>query len=515
MKQLNGLVSIVMKHTLSVFLLLIFTFFIGCGGSGGGGANTDAGTDTDNNGNDIGGDSESEEVFVSGFVDPKLDDDSYADEGIFISPSGSDASGDGAIDAPYKTIQYVLDNIATSGSTLILREGSYEEAIRIRQSDITIRSKHDEWAKIITPIDDSSISATVIIDVDADNTKLQRIEIEGGYYYGIMHFTRWDWGDSEDRGGPANVVLEKIIVHDTGRDAIKITPGTDYVTIRGSEIYNSGQRDDSNADGIDNVNGDHFRLQDSYIHDTGTTGVYCKGGAIDCVIERTRITDTGAAGILIGFDTSPEFFDLDVNPSYYENIEGIVRNCIISRTQWAGIGLYGAKDAKVYNNTIIDSAQTYHTPIYFGLTYQDWDDEAGRPPSINPIIRNNLIYQSTGYSPSDQFVYIRYSNDLGGMSALSGMPAMSNNLYFREEGAGQFQDRRPDSLFAGTITEWQAHTSADQASIENDPLFGNEYRLTGDSPAIDNGYDLGVELNYDFYGDERGQSIDIGAEEFR
>jgi len=44
------------------------------------------------------------------------------------------------------------------------------------------------------------------------------------------------------------------------------------------------------------------------------------------------------------------------------------------------------------NNTLIDTAQDAHSPIYFGITFQDWDPEAERPPSVNPLIRNNLVF---------------------------------------------------------------------------------------------------------------------------
>jgi len=42
-------------------------------------------------------------------------------------------------------------------------------------------------------------------------------------------------------------------------------------------------------------------------------------GANGTVIERCLVKDCGIAGILLGFDTSPEFFDTVVNPDYYKN----------------------------------------------------------------------------------------------------------------------------------------------------------------------------------------------------
>ena len=50
----------------------------------------------------------------------------------YASTTGSDTSGAGSISNPYKTIQYILDNMSTSDDTIILREGTYNENIRIR-----------------------------------------------------------------------------------------------------------------------------------------------------------------------------------------------------------------------------------------------------------------------------------------------------------------------------------------------------------------------------------------------
>jgi len=235
---------------------------------------------------------------------------------------------------------------------------------------------------------------------------------------------------------------------------------------------------------------------------------------MDCVVERTRIEHTGGAGILVGFDTSPEYFDLTVNPDYYESIRGVVRNNIIRDTQWAGIGLYAAKDAQIWNNTLIDTAQTYHSPIYFGITFQDWDPQAGRPPSINPVIRNNLVYQSS--SLPTECVFIRYSEELGGLSALSGMPAMDYNLYFHAGGSCRFTDRRPTSpLDQGTFSQWQAHIGGESHSLTSDPQLTTDGHLTASSPAVDAGFCTGAPTD-DLDGDQRpqGAACDIGADEF-
>ncbi len=132
-----------------------------------------------------------------------------------------------------------------------------------------------------------------------------------------------------DRSGASHILIEDCRIHDTGRDAIKIKPNCDDITIRRCEIFRTGvgpaNAADPNAEGIDCVNGDRILIQDCDLHDIHSTGIYLKGGSTDAVVERCRVTRCGEGGILLGFDTSPEFFDLTVNRAYHENIRGKVR----------------------------------------------------------------------------------------------------------------------------------------------------------------------------------------------
>jgi hypothetical protein len=160
-----------------------------------------------------------------------------------FQPPGATPAETAAIGNPFRTIEHAL-TIAVAGDEIVLRGAPalanvYAEAIRIQQPNITIRSQTGEWAIIQCPTNDENIGQCVRFDVDSDGSRLQRVEVIGGYYYGIKLETRWDWG-GPDRSGALNILLEEVKVHDTGRDAIKITPGCDDVTIRRAEIFNTG-----------------------------------------------------------------------------------------------------------------------------------------------------------------------------------------------------------------------------------------------------------------------------------
>ena len=404
---------------------------------------------------------------------------------VYVSPTGNDRTATGSIDAPYKSINVALDSIEP-GDTVLLRGGTYREGsnVRVRTPNITITSAPGEWAVIdLTTYDPGNDEDSgVYFDVDSSGGKLLNVEVKGGFYAVCME-TKWDWGDPSDRAGASNIVIEGCVLHDSQYDVVKVKPNCNNVMIRNNEIYNSGQafagrpqNGEDNAEGIDNVNGDNMVVRNNYIHDICSTAVYAKGGATDALIENNHIERAHGAGIMVGFDTSPEFFDTGVNSQYYENIRGVVRNNLIVDTGWEGIGLYASIDAQIYNNTLVNvcNGGQYHSAIYFGLSYQDWESYAGRPSNVNPDIHHNIVSQPSGFVLP--MIEIRYADELGGLSALNGNPVMNNNCYYVAGKSAVFEDRRPRNILENAgFSSWQSHINGDAGSIESDPALDSDY----------------------------------------
>jgi hypothetical protein len=292
------------------------------------------------------------------------------------------------------------------------------------------------------------------------------------------------------------------------------------VTIRRCEIYNSGMayppgtpQDEKNAEGIDVVNSDNLHVSDTYVHDTATTCVYVKGGSIGTVIERVRAERCGDVGIALGFDTSPEFFDTEANPGYYENINGTVRNCLVQDTGLAGIGLFASRGARVLHNTLRRTATRDHAALYLGVATQDYDPEAGRPANRDATLLANLIDQSGLDDPRCFGIRHSVEDELGVLSGLDGPITLDHNLYFAG-GPCTFYDNRPDSLLdGGDLDAWKAHADGfDPSSLGQDPRLTEDGHLPSDSPAIDAaGTTQGV--SYDLGGQARQAPFDIGADE--
>ncbi len=439
----------------------------------------------------------------------------------FVSTLGNDGTGTGSISAPFRTLNFVLDpanEIVQANDTVTLRGPAgntiYNECeVRLRVP-LTLRSQPGEWARIHCAISVED-SIAVQIDPDASGSRLSRIEISGGAIYAVFLQTDWEQVGNTAGRGASNIVIEDCILRDSGRDVVKITPKSNDVTIRRCEIYGSGQiyppgtpLEEKNAEGIDNVNSARMTVEDNYIHDIATSGVYFKGGATDALVQRNVIERVGEGGILVGFDTSPEFFDLTENPGYFEAIRGIVRNNLIRDTGRAGIGLYASRDAIIANNTLLRTANIGQAAIYFGVTLQDFDPVAGRPASVNPRIVNNLV-KTTGAA----CIGIRWANELGGLSGLSGSPG-SNFQWFDDGSACSFFDGRPGSAIedGGNLAAWRLQTGADTASIEAPVSLAADGRLLPTSAVIDRGTTL-AEVTDDIDRESRSAPLDIGADE--
>lgn len=445
-----------------------------------------------------------------------------------LSPLGDDG-GDGSAARPLKSISRLLDpalDLLAPGDRLLLRAPGgappfRENELRLRLP-LTLMAFPGEQPRIVCPLDLED-GVCIQIDPAASGSVLSGLDVSGGQLYTVFLQTDWEQRVNPVGTGASHVTIEDCRLHDSGRDVIKVTPKSTDLTVRRTEIYNSGRiypagtpLEDQNAEGIDNVQGHRMRVVDSHVHDIATNGIYFKGGAMDVVIERNRIERTGEAGINAGFDTSPEFFDLGQNPQYYEAVRGIVRNNLVRDTGFAGIGLYASREVLIAHNTLVDTARVGHAALYFGVSLQDFDPAAGRPPNQSPRLLNNLVLQTSSPASGRDCLRIRYANELGGLSGLTGMPASDYNLYSRPGGC-RFFDQRPGSALdadtGGTLAQWRAASGADAASFESSaPGVDLEGRLQADGPALDRGLLL-AEVSEDRDGQTRRAPVDIGADE--
>ena len=454
----------------------------------------------------------------------------------FVSPAGNDASGNGSFAAPFRTLAHTLapaNAIVAAGDTVTLRGpvgnnvfAECEVRLRVR---LTLRSFAGERAHVrcdIPPdfdpnLDDETVA--VQIDPEASGSRLSNLEISGSTLYGVFLQTDWEQGSNEAGSGPTDVILEDLHLHDTGRDAIKITPHSDRVTIRRNLIERTGRiyppgtdLYDKNAEGIDNVNGSGMVVEDNRIRDTATTGLYFKGGAADVIVRRNVIERAGEFGIAVGFDTSPEFFDLDVDPDYYESLRATVINNLVLGSVRAGITLWSSRDALVANNTVTGAHGLDSAALLFGAATQDFADHNGRPANNGHRIVNN-IFRSTGA----ECVTIRWANENlssvnspSGLYGLVGPTGMDHNAFENATGPCMFVDQRPGSTLdaGGNFAAWKAALGTDTNSLEAAIALTLDGHLAPGSIAIDRGQNV-TQVTEDIDREARRAPFDMGADE--
>ncbi|MCL1847886.1 MAG: hypothetical protein FWF91_08020, partial [Coriobacteriia bacterium] len=99
---------------------------------------------------------------------------------------------------------------------------------------------------------------------------------------------------------------------------------------------------------------------------------------------------------------------------------------------------------------------------------------AGRPANLNPNIHHNIVSQPSSFVLP--MIEIRYSHELGGLSALDGNPTMNDNCYFISGKRATFSDARPGSTLENAgFSVWQSHIKGDSGSLEVDPALGDDY----------------------------------------
>lgn len=415
------------------------------------------------------------------------------------------SSGDGSLTSPLTSLKSALLE-ASENDSIILREGTYEEgSYEIRINNLTITSYPDEWAILQVPTDNSDIQYVIRYAISITGGKLNRLELIGGYYYCLKFESNWNWDNSvpfSERKGASNVTIQNCKIHGSGRDCIKITPASNDLSFINCEIYNSGIRDDSNAEGIDNVNGSNMLVENCFIHDIATNGVYAKGGAKYATVKNCVIMNCGVGGIVGGFYTDAEWFDTDDNPNYHEAISPSFYNNYVINTSAGGVGLFGTLYAHVYNNTIINTGHTYQASLDI-VAGDIWlsSSNSAKPKNVSAWIVNNLIYNNI---ETGAIFQIREN-------AIDSNSIIDYNLFYSTHTA-EFEMEDYQSWPNYTFEEYQANTPYGTNSISSDPLLDDNYHLTANSPAIDKGYTDSV-MFIDYDGQWRN-SWDIGADEY-
>jgi len=432
----------------------------------------------------------------------------------YISPSGNDTTGNGSLLTPYNTIGKAL-SIASSGDTILLRNGVYNERVYVNIPGITIESYSGEYGKILSPLTYSEqASRPNCIQVNQPNFTLRNVEVSGGYYYSVM---LQDWR-AYGQGIATGCVIDHCHIHDSGiGDVVKIVPGCHNTTIKWCDIHNPGSYGPGNHQGIDGVRTHNTVIQDCYIHDViADYGVIIKGGSFNTVIERCLFYNIGYGAALLGQTTGEDSMDPIENPGEYESIDGIIRNCIMINCGGAGAAAYSALRPSIYNNTLIHCAQSVQGAVFiYGSGHRVSGSYVNTIPCKDVTIKNNIIVMSQ----ESKRVFF-YAMPYCLTHPISGTLFMSNNRYYKEGGGsnaqGDFWDASGYPSYPSVFTwlpHWKVYSNTDTNSTSGNPLLDDYYHLLSDSPCIGEGAVLS-NVTDDFDEETRASSNDIGADQY-
>jgi hypothetical protein len=269
----------------------------------------------------------------------------------------------------------------------------------------------------------------------------------GQYKYGIIVS---DYGGSA--GAVENVEILDSVVHDISRDGICLYPGDESadcriknITVRGSEVYNTGQDPDycCGAGVVIKGNVQGAYVEYNYAHDVKGASVFVNSN------ETNHFPGVGATNINIRYNiltnaTSNGAIHIYSGPSGGDAQDIKVYGNIVYNSTKGG-GLIVATDSKntlsllVYNNTF------FNAPVRVNRT----------GATINPFeFKNNIVYYVGGLPLLDVDGHIT---------------AHSNNIYFNR--GGTLVTSRGADYGGGNLSVYEPSASS------RNPLFTNTLDL--------------------------------------
>lgn len=487
----------------------------------------------------------------SGYISTPVYSTDPAKQTYFVSTEGNDGNP-GTLEAPWRTIQKAADMLS-AGDTVYVREGVYEEFVKITKSG-TAQEGHITFQAY--PGEQPVLEGKNLIPTGSKNTQLllqgaSFITVQGFEIRGLSSDSSKDYlSGMKIRGGASNIAIVNNEIHDITNYASKgnahglivygdsLTP-ISKILITGNRIHHliSGSSESLTLDG----NIEDFTVEYNRIHDNNNIGIDIIGYYNTCsspCIDQAR-NGTVAHNLVYNIDTAEnpayggkgeraaagiyvdggknvivennEVFDSNFGVELASEIHGkttsdvIVRNNYLHHNHGAGIimggsgaGNGGARDNIIMNNTLYMNDRTQQG--YAEITLQHYVK--------NNVFLNNMIHTF----PKKRF--IKNSNTTGSGNRID------YNLYYRTDD--------PDSKswrFNGVSYEtWDAFKSAtgfDENSLYANPAFtdieGIGPHISSLSPAIDKGSkEFTSTMKVDYYDQPRinGIAIDIGAAEF-
>ena len=389
----------------------------------------------------------------------------------YVAIDGNNSSN-GSSSSPWKTISYAMQSNLKPGDEVIVRPGTYNEAITIDRGgstagEVTLKSEIPGEALIRPPS-----SAWNGISVNANYVTIDGFDIKGAR------------GDGVEANNVHHIKVLNNTVSGSGESGIQFN-WSDFITIEGNETFSNASSgwfsgisiyQNRNITGDTTTDGYRTIVRNNVSYDNITKGgQHTDGNGI--IIDDFQHTQ--AAGF----------------PSYA--FRTLVENNLVYENGGKGIALAWSDNVTVRNNTSWHNNQDK-------LNTGTWRGELSNQDSKNNVWVNNIAVADTGVNANNTAIGFYGGGNSG--------TQWFNNITFNGN-PGQSSLK----LEGGNNP---APTAANGNKLGIDPLFVNsaseDFHLRAGSPAINAGTDRFGIGAVDLDGDSRAiGTVDIGADEVR
>ena len=385
----------------------------------------------------------------------------------FVSTTGNNSSN-GSSGSPWKTISHALSSGLKPGDEIVVRDGTYNEALSITKSgsaagDITIRAEHEGGALIRPPA-----GAWNAVTVMANYITIEGLDIKGGN------------GDGIEANNVHHISILNNKVHDGGELGIQFN-WAEFITIIGNETYNNARSgwfsgisiyETRNITGDKTTTGYRTIVKDNISYDNLTkSGLHTDGNGI--ILDDFQSTQ--ASGY----------------PSY--DYPTLVDGNVVYNNGGKGIAVHWTNNVTVSNNTSYHNNQDNQND-------GTWRGELSNQDSRNNVWVNNIAVADPSVNGNNTAIGF-YGSNAG--------TKWYNNISFNGT-AGQASTK----LEGGN----NVISASDGNKLGVNPVFvdpaNGDFRVKAGSPAIDGGTGAHGLTDTDVDGNPRTVgTVDIGAYE--
>ncbi len=385
---------------------------------------------------------------------------------IHVDENGSDATGDGSIAAPYRTIERAAQD-AAPGDQILLAPGTYEADQYV--AGLTGTATDPIWIGG-TPGQPKPVlsgGAQGMHLVQANYVAVHDLEISGATANGL---NADDGSAYADPLAAHHIVFRDLYIHDVGtggnQDCLKLSGLNDYHVL--DSLF---ERCGDGGSGVDHVGCHHGVIAGNTFRDLGSSGVQNKGGSDDIEIRANLFEDSGLRPVNMGGSTGFDFFRPPLDPAG-ENFEArdirVVANVFVGGH--SPMAFVGCVDCVATHNTIVNPEnwvfrilqETPSTGTGFAFAQ-----------SRGGIVRNNLVILER----SDVSVDVNIGADTDSASFV-----FENNLWYASDTPAASSPTLP-----GTVT----------GTVTADPLLEPDFRPGTGSAALGAGIP-GADMGGDF-----------------